>query len=80
VVRMSLAVLVLSLISGCAGEPQKPEASLASQTQANPWAATVTPVAADAKGATPETREENDCLRSSSIMALWSCEKGTNSH
>jgi hypothetical protein len=80
VVRMSLAVLILSMIAGCTSAPEKPEASLAPQTQPNPWAASILPSAQETPPAPVEKKEPEDCLRAGSIMALWACEKGTDPH
>jgi hypothetical protein len=80
VVRMSLAVLVLPVIAGCSSAPQMPDAALAPQTQSNPWVASILPSAEEIPPAPTEKKEPEDCLRAGSIMALWACEKGTDSH
>ena len=80
-VRVFLLLLVLLTLSACTSEPEKPEVSLVSEPQPSSW----TPATVPAQAATPASapapaKEEGDCLRKSSLVALWSCTGGTGSH
>jgi hypothetical protein len=72
-VRAIAPALLLLVLSGCSGVPDGQRASLGPDPHMNSW--TPISVPTSAQDAAP-AEAQGECLRSASVMALWSCTKG----
>jgi hypothetical protein len=75
-VRALLPVFVILIVSGCSADSGGPRATLGPDPQGNSWVPAVVPASNQASPAPSEARDSEDCLRSSSVMALWNCTHG----